>query len=125
MFSVFSGAPAINVRWVSLDRLSEQTTSRNCSFRHSPIYLILLIFFGPLVVDRDSSCKNKEHKDYLFGPGDCQVGSGSSMQRGGVRKVCSLSRTFVFLGFRGREVGMFQKISWDVPEAWGCSKTLV
>ena len=70
------------------------------------------------------SSKNNERKDKLFGPGDCWVGWGSSTRRGGGRKVRALPRKFVFLGFRGRESGMSQEFCRDVPDPWGCSKSL-
>ena len=44
---------------------------------------------------------------------------------GGGQKVHSLPRKFFFgLGFGGREPGMSQEFMWDVPDTWGCSKSL-
>ena len=51
------------------------------------------------------------------------LGLGSSMQRGGGRKVCALPQKFVFLGFR-EESGMSREFCQDVPDPWGCSKSL-
>ena len=52
------------------------------------------------------------------------MGSGSSMRRGGGRKLRALTRKFVFLGFRREESGMSRDFCRDVPDPWGCSKTL-
>ena len=65
-----------------------------------------------------NSGKKEEHKDQFFGPGDCRVGWGSSMRRGGGRKVNSLNRKFVFqLGFGGGKLGCSGKFA-------GMSQTL-
>ena len=70
------------------------------------------------------SGKRKEHKDLLFGSGACPVGWGSSTRRGGGRKVRALPRKFVFLGFREEESGMSRAFCRDIPDPWGCSKSL-
>ena len=70
------------------------------------------------------SGKKKEHKDWLFGSGDHPVGWGSSTRRGGGRKVRALPWKFVFLGFRREESGMSREFCRDVPDPWGCSKSL-
>ena len=49
---------------------------------------------------------------------------GSSTRRGGGRKVRALPRKFVFLGFRREEFGMSREFCRDVPDPWGCSKSL-
>ena len=46
------------------------------------------------------------------------------MRRGGGRKVRALPRKFVFLGFGREEPGMSQEFRRDVPDPWGCSKSL-
>ena len=71
-----------------------------------------------------SSGKKKEHKDKLFGSGDRPVGWGSSTRRGGGQKLRARPRKFVFLGFRREESGMSQEFCRDVPDPWGCSKSL-
>ena len=52
------------------------------------------------------------------------MGWWSSTQRGGGRKFRALARKFVFLGFRREESGMSREFCWDVPDPWGCSKSL-
>ena len=52
------------------------------------------------------------------------MGWGSSTRRGGGRKVRALPRKFVFLGFRREESGMSREFCRDVPDPWGCSKSL-
>ena len=52
------------------------------------------------------------------------MGWGSSTRRGGGRKVRALPRKFVFLGFRREESGMSPEFCLDVPDPWGCSKSL-
>ena len=52
------------------------------------------------------------------------MGWGSSARRGGGRKVRALPRKFVFFGFRRDESGMSKEICRDVPDPWGCSKSL-
>ena len=44
--------------------------------------------------------------------------------QGGGRKVRALPRKFVFLGFRREESGMSREFCRDVPDPWGCSKSL-
>ena len=51
------------------------------------------------------------------------MGWGSSMRWGGGRKLRALPRKFVFIGFR-RESGMSWEFCRDVPDSWGCSKSL-
>ena len=70
---------------------------------------------GLLVLMAHKSGKEKEHKDYLFGPGGCRVGWVSFTGRGGGRKVRALPRKVVFLEYRGREPGMSQECCRDVP----------
>ena len=43
------------------------------------------------------------------------MGVGTSTRRGGGRKVLSLPQKSVFLGFRGRELGMSQESCRDGP----------
>ena len=71
-----------------------------------------------------ASGKKKEHKDKLFGSGDRPVGWGSSTRRGGGRKLRARPRKFVFLGFRREESGTSREFCRDVPDPWGCSKSL-
>ena len=71
-----------------------------------------------------NSGKKKEHKDKLFGSGDRPVGWGSSTRRGGGQKLRARPRKFVFLGFRREESGMSREFCRDVPDPWGCSKSL-
>ena len=52
------------------------------------------------------------------------MGVGSSTRRGGGRKVRALPRKFVFLGFRREESGTSRDFCQDVPDPWGCSKSL-
>ena len=52
------------------------------------------------------------------------MGWGSSTQRGGGRKFRARPRKFVFLGLQREESGMSREFCWDVPDPWGCSKTL-
>ena len=52
------------------------------------------------------------------------MGWGSSARRVGGRKVRALLRKFVFLGFRREESGMSREFCRDVPDLWGCSKSL-
>ena len=52
------------------------------------------------------------------------MGWGSSTRRGGGRKVRALPRKFVFLGFLTEESGMSREFCRDVPDRWGCSKSL-
>ena len=52
------------------------------------------------------------------------MGWGSSTRRGAGRKVRALPRKFVFLGFRREESGMSREFCRDVPDPWGCSKSL-
>ena len=82
------------------------------------------LLLGTEEVERLQSGKKKEHKDQLFGSGDRLVGRGSSTRRGGGRKVRALPRKFVFLGFRRDESGMSREFCRDVPDPWGCSKSL-
>ena len=48
----------------------------------------------------------------------------SSTRRGGGQKIRALPRKFVFLGFRREASGMSQEFCRDVPDPWGCSKSL-
>ena len=52
------------------------------------------------------------------------MGWGASTRSGGGRKLRALPQKFVFLGFRREESGMSRECSRDVPDPWGCSKSL-
>ena len=52
------------------------------------------------------------------------MGWGSSMRKGGGRRVRALPRKFVFLGFGRGEPGISQKFCRDVPDPCRCSKSL-
>ena len=52
------------------------------------------------------------------------MGWGSCTRRGGGQKLRALPRKFVFLGFRREEPGMSREFCQDVPDPWGCSKSL-
>ena len=67
-----------------------------------------------------TQARKKSTKINVLGP----VGWGSSTRRGGDRKVRALPRKFVFLGFRRQESGMSREFCRDVPDPWGCSKSL-
>ena len=92
---------------------SWQETENVRTYHHNDMTIIFL-----------SSGKKKEHKDKLFGSGDRPVGWGSSTRRGGGRKLRARPRKFVFLGFRREESGMSREFCRDVPDPWGCSKSL-
>ena len=51
----------------------------------TPLLLYLVLQHGKIQFQMLSG-KNNEHKDQLFGSGDCQVGWGSSMRRGSGRR---------------------------------------
>ena len=52
------------------------------------------------------------------------MGWASSTRRGGGQKLRALPRKFVFLGFRREEPGTSREFCQDVPDPWGCSKSL-
>ena len=68
--------------------------------------------------------RQKSTKINFLGSGDRPVGWGSSTRRGGGRKLRARPRKFVFLGFRREESGMSREVCRDVPDSWGCSKSL-
>ena len=75
-------------------------------------------------IRQEKRAQNLCDKDKLFGSGDRPVGWGSSTRRGGGQKLRAHPRKFVFLGFRREESGMSQEFCRDVPDPWGCSKSL-
>ena len=114
-------------RYMGLE-LVDHCTSR-ASFRHLSIspFLRLKCYASKFasLFGLFSSDSKKEHKDFNFlGSKDRPVGWGSSTRRDGGRKVRALPRKFVFLGFRREESGTSREFCRDVPDPWGCSKSL-
>ena len=68
--------------------------------------------------------RGKSTKINLLGPETAGWGGGLPREGGGGRKVRARPRKFVFLGFQGRESGMSRTFCRDVPNPWGCSKSL-
>ena len=71
-----------------------------------------------------SHARRKSTKINFLVPETAWWGGGSSTRRGGGRKVRALTRKFVFLGFRREKSGIPGEFCRDVPDPWGCSKSL-
>ena len=67
--------------------------------------------------------RKKSTKINFLGPETPQWG-GVFHSKGWCRKVRALPRKFVFLGFQREESGMSREFCRDVPDPWGCSKSL-
>ena len=72
----------------------------------------------------DRSGKKNEHKDLTFWVRRPAGGVGFFHAEGWGSKLRALPRKFVFLGFRREEPGTSREFCRDVPDRWGCSKSL-
>ena len=83
-----------------------------------------VVFIVIFVTSANPQARKKSTKINFLGSGDRPVGWGSSTRRGGGRKLRARPRKFVFLGFRREESVMSREFCRDVPDPWGCSKSL-
>ena len=73
-----------------------------------------------------ASCqaRNKSTKIKFLAPETAGWGRGLPLGRGGGRKVRALPRKFFLLGFGREKLGISREFCRDVPDPWGCSKSL-